>query len=80
MLFKYKGMKRVSRLQQAGQSQGEAAKYLAIYEFESAKALEDFNKSPILAEAMQEMQTSWKQGGLNIKWMGAYAPIKVWEK
>jgi len=79
MLLPYKGLKRVGRYRLAGDSK-EHAKYLAIYEFENKKAIESFHTSPELAAAMEEMQGSWKDDALTIRWMATYEPIKTWEK
>lgn len=79
MLFKYKGMKKVGRYRLTGESKDQA-KYLAIYEFETKEAMEAFPKSPELAAGLEEMQGSWKDGEINIKWMAVYEPIQTWEK
>jgi len=79
LLFKYKGMKKVTRYQLAGESKGQA-KYLAIYEYETKEALDAFSKSPELAAAIEEMQGTWKGGGIDIKWRATYEPIKTWER
>lgn len=39
-----------------------------------------FMTSPELAAAAEEMKETWKDGGLDIKWMAQYKPIKTWEK
>jgi quinol monooxygenase YgiN len=79
MLFKYKGMKRVTRYQRAGDNK-EQVKYLALYEFESKKALDDYRGSPEFTAAIAEMQETWKGGGFDIKWATDYEPIKTWER
>ncbi|HJX13488.1 MAG TPA: DUF4286 family protein [Dehalococcoidales bacterium] len=79
MLFKYPGLKRVTRYQLLGESPGQA-KYLACYEFKDAAALSNFQKSPEFAAAMDEMQGTWKGGGFDIKWMAVYQPLKTWER
>jgi heme-degrading monooxygenase HmoA len=79
MLMKYAGLKKASRYQLAGDSK-DHAKYLAFYEYESEKAQADFNTSPEFAAAMEEMQGSWKDGVIDIKWMANYNVIKTWEK
>ena len=79
LLFKYKGMKRVSRYQVMGETK-DVPQYLAFYEFESKEALENLPKSPEFAVALEEMQDTWKDGGLDIKWMASYEPIKTWER
>jgi uncharacterized protein (TIGR02118 family) len=79
LLFKYKGMKRVTRYRLVGESQGQA-KYLACYEYESREALEAFPKSPEFAAAMEEMQGTWKGEIIEIKWNAVYEPIRTWER
>jgi antibiotic biosynthesis monooxygenase (ABM) superfamily enzyme len=78
MLLKYKGLVKVGRYRLMGEGD-EHARYLAIYEFEDNKALEGFQTSPELAAGMEEMQESWKDDVLKIKWMAAYETIKTWE-
>ena len=79
MLFKYTGLKRVTRYQLMGETPGQA-KYLALYEFKDAAALGGFQKSPEFGAAMEEMEGTWKGGGFDIKWMAVYQPIKTWER
>ena len=40
----------------------------------------DFRKSPEFAAAIQEMQETWKDGGMEIKWTADYSLIKSWEQ
>ena len=79
LLFKFKGMKKVSRYKRLGENK-ECPRYLAFYEFESKEALAAYPDSPELAAAMQEMQETWKGGGFDIKWRAQYEPIKTWER
>jgi antibiotic biosynthesis monooxygenase (ABM) superfamily enzyme len=79
MLLPYKGLKKAGRYRLTGESKDQA-KYLTIYEYETMEALQGFSTSPELAAAMEEMQGSWKDGVLTIKWMASYEPIKTWEK
>jgi len=79
ILFKYKGMKRVTRYQLIGESQGQA-RYLACYEYESKEAMAALHQSPEFAAAVEEMQETWKDGGFDIKWTAQYEPIKSWER
>lgn len=79
LLFKYRGMKRVTRYQRLGEKREDAA-YLAIYEFESEQALADFTGSPERTAAMEEMRQSWKDGGFEIKWVAPYESLKSWER
>jgi uncharacterized protein (TIGR02118 family) len=78
LLFKFKGMKKVTRYKHLG---GEGCPaYLTIYEFDSAEDIEKNTKSPEFAAAIAEMQTTWKNGGFDLKWAGNYQPIKTWER
>jgi len=79
LLFKYKGMKRVTRYQLIGESK-EQARYLACYEFESKEAMAALHQSPEFAAAIEEMQETWKDEKLDIKWAAQYEPIKSWER
>jgi len=79
MLFPFKGLKKVARYRLVGEGKDQV-KYLALYEFESEKAIADFMNSPEFNAATEEMQETWKDGGLDIKWVAQYKPIKTWEK
>ena len=79
MLMKYDGLKKSSRYKLAGDDK-EHAPYLAIYEYETEQAMAGFNTSPEFIAAIEEMQDSWKDGGIDIKWMANYSLIKSWEK
>ena len=78
LLFKFKGMKRVTRYKLVGGENCPA--YMAIYEFDSIKDVEANMKSPEFNAAIEEMQQTWKQGGFDVKWAGNYEPIKTWER
>jgi uncharacterized protein (TIGR02118 family) len=79
LLFKYKGMKRVTRCRRFDENK-ERPKYLALYEFESKEAMDTFENSPERAAAMEEMEETWKDEGLEIKWVAPYKLIKTWER
>ena len=78
MLLKYEGLKKASRYRVMGDNK-EQAKYLAFYEFKSEEAMSAMNSSPEFAAAMEEMQGSWPDGGIDIVWMANYSLIKAWE-
>ena len=78
LLMKFKGMTKVSRYEMTGDVK-DFPKYLAVYEFESQKALEAFNNSPELAAALKEMNETWK-GGIDIKWMVQLKLLQTWIK
>jgi hypothetical protein len=79
MMFKFKGMKKASRYRLSGENK-EGSRYLAIYEFDSKEALEEFPKSPEFAAAVKDFDEKWKDGGFERKWGAAYELIKSWEK
>ncbi|HEY98187.1 MAG TPA: DUF4286 family protein [Dehalococcoidia bacterium] len=79
MLFLFKGLKKVTRYRLADESKDQA-KYLALYQFESEKAITDFMTSQEFTAASEEMRETWKDGGLDIKWIAQYNPIKTWVK
>lgn len=79
LLFKFKGMKKVTRYKILRES-GEYPAYLAIYEFESQKALEEYETSPELAAGREEMKETWKGEGFEIKWRVQYEAMKTWER
>jgi hypothetical protein len=78
MLLKYKGLKKSSRYRLSGESENQA-RYLAFYEFENEQDQANLQTSPEFAEAIQEMQETWKDGGMEIKWSANYSLIKSWE-
>jgi hypothetical protein len=78
MLLKYKGLKKSCRYRLMGESQGQA-KYLAFYEFENEQDQAGLEKSPEFGAAIQEMQETWKDGGIDIKWSANYSLIKSWD-
>jgi hypothetical protein len=79
MLFKYKGIKKVTRYELSGEAPGQC-RFLALYEFENKKAFEGFRNSKEFAEAMKEMQGTWKGGGFDLKWTAVYEPKKTWTR
>jgi hypothetical protein len=79
MLFKYKGLLKVTRYKLHGGPEGQA-KYLAVYEFKDKAAFEGFQGSPEMAAAREEMGVTWKDKMFDIKWRAQYEPIQAWEK
>jgi hypothetical protein len=79
MLFKYKGLKKVTRYQMIGDNK-EQAKYLAIYEYDTKEAMDSFEKSPELKAGIDEMNETWKNNMFNLKWKASYEPIKTWDR
>ena len=72
-------MIKASRYRLAGDSR-KASKYLAVYEFGSKEAMEEFTQSPEFAEAIKDFDKKWKDGGFNSKWNASYELIKSWER
>lgn len=80
MLFKFKGMKEVTRYKPLQTPGDKGPIYVAVYLFESPSAFEAYGKSPELAEALAEMKESWPDGGFEIVSRVQYEPIKTWKK
>lgn len=79
MLLKFKGLKEVIRYRLVGET-GAFPKYLTVYKFESPEAYEAYGTSPERSAAMDELATTWKQGGFEVKWRVVYEPLKTWKK
>jgi uncharacterized protein (TIGR02118 family) len=80
MLFEFKGLKKAVRYKRVYES-GQYARYLAIYEFDSKKAFEDYENSPELAAASkEEHEETWKDSKYDMVWRVQYEPIKTWER
>jgi len=79
MLFKYPGLKKVTRYRILGEAEGQPT-YLALDEYASPAALEGMQTSEEFKAAMEEMQQSWPSGGFGIKYAVVYEGIKTWER
>lgn len=79
MLFGFKGVKHASRYRRLGDD-AKSAKYLAIYEFESAEALAAFPKSPEFAAAIKDFEDKKEAVGFNMQWAASYELVKSWER
>lgn len=79
MLMKYKGIKAVKRIK-AVQPGKDAPVYLALYEYDSIQDVEAMQKSPEMAAVQDEMKGTWKDGGFQIKWRGAYEILGEWKQ
>ena len=77
LLMKYPGIKKVTRYKVRGDAPA-GARYIAVYEYDSPEAMAGLQESDAFKEAMAEMQESWPQGGIEIKWAGVYEPLKTW--
>jgi uncharacterized protein (TIGR02118 family) len=80
LLFKYRGLKKVTRYQLMGNGGSQTAKYLAIYEYDSKDEMDAFPSSPEFKAAIDEMNETWKGQMFEIKWAANYEPIETWEK
>jgi len=93
-LFQFPGMKKVTRYKILNET-NEYPTYLAIWEFESRKAYEDYEKSALLKSERQAMKevwkgggfetegmkvVGWKGGGWEIEWRVSYETMKTWVK
>jgi heme-degrading monooxygenase HmoA len=74
MLLKFKGLKKATRFKIL-KPREDYPEYVAIYEFESRQAFEDYEKSPELSAAMAEMKETWKDGGWEMVWRVQYEQI-----
>jgi predicted ATP-dependent endonuclease of OLD family len=79
MLFGSKDVKQVRRYRLKNGSE-QCSRYLTIYEFENEKALEEFNKSPDLAAAIEDFENAREEVGFTMKWAGVYELTKSWER
>ena len=79
MLLKFAGILGVTRYKLASGTEGQA-KYLAIYEFRDKASFDEYQNSPELAAARQEMSHTWGAKGFGTKWRAQYKPIKTWRR
>ncbi|OGO00393.1 MAG: hypothetical protein A2Y58_05840 [Chloroflexi bacterium RBG_13_51_52] len=79
MLMKYKGIKKVTRYKML-ENKDKKPKYLAVYEFDTKKDLDELSKSPEFKAAIEEMQGTWKGEMFDIKWAVSAEPLKTWER
>lgn len=79
MMLKYPGLKKATRYKVIGDPVN-GARYIGVYEYDSAESMTGINDSDVFKAAIQEMQESWAEGGMEIKWMANWEPIQTWEK
>lgn len=79
MLFKYPGMTEVRRWKLITES-NEYPQYLAVYEFANRQAYEDFESSPERQAALEETNSTWKEGKFEVQWRVQYESLKKWKK
>ena len=79
MLFGYAGVKQASRYRLKGDI-AQCAGYLAVYEFESEEALQEFPKSPAFTAAIEDFENRKEEMGFIMKWAGVYELIESWQR
>jgi len=79
LLLKCKALKSATRYKILNESENHP-NYLAIYEFDSREAYKEYEASPELAAAIEEMQDTWKQKEYESKWRVQYELIQSWQK
>jgi hypothetical protein len=79
MFMGYQGLKKASRYRLSGEAP-DAARYLAVYEFETAAALAGFPRSEAYAAAVRDFDEKWKNGGFHGKWAAPYERLASCER
>jgi hypothetical protein len=79
MLMKNPNMKSVTRFKRIGDDP-QYPRYLAVYEFDSPESFKEYNGSPEIAAAVEEIKESWPNGGLDFIWRVQYEEIKTWKR
>ncbi|MFC1981314.1 DUF4286 family protein [Chloroflexota bacterium] len=79
MLLKFNGIKGITRYERITKN-AEYPLNLFIWEFDSQNAFEEYETSPELAAAREDVLATWKNGGLEPKWRVQYEPMKTWGK
>lgn len=78
MLMKFKGVKKVTRYRVI-EEKASRPQFLAVYEFDSMKDLDEFPKSKAFQDAIAEMEETWKGDKPDIRLAMVADPIKVFE-
>jgi len=79
MLMKSKLLKKATRYKSAFEPKGYPT-YVTIYEFDSKKDFEAYEKSPELAAGRQEMSETWKARPFEMLWRVQYEMIRTFKK
>lgn len=79
MLMKYKGIKKVTRYK-VSEDNAKRPRFLAVYEYDSRKDLDALTTNPDFKAAIAEMNESWKNPPIDIKWAVSADPLKTWGK
>ena len=80
MLFGYDGVKRASRYRLIGDDFKSNAKFLAIYEFDSRKDMEEFPESQAFKDAIKDFDENNEDLGFKMRWVAAYELISELER
>lgn len=78
-VLKFRGIKRVTRYRLMGADKG-YPKFLAIYEFVSRQALEEYETSPVRAAAGEDWQRISRETGAEMMWRVQYEAIRTWQQ
>ncbi len=89
-VLRFKGVKKATRYKilppeqtiarSTGETPGEYPPYVATYEFEDWKAVENYNHWPERQAILRDWNENWATKGAKIKWRIFYEAIKTWEK
>ncbi len=80
-VLKFKGARKATRYKISKEMEGQYPRYLAVYEFESKEALDEYmTTSPEHFAALDDWNDNWAPKGAEIKWRIYYEPIKTREK
>ena len=79
MLFGYEGVKRASRYRLIGDD-GNNARFLAIYEFDSYEDMDAFPESQAFKDAIDDFEGNHEALGFKMKWVAAYELISELER
>ncbi|MBN2240458.1 MAG: hypothetical protein JW712_11855 [Dehalococcoidales bacterium] len=79
MLFGYEGVKKASRYRLIGESPDQA-KFLAVYEFETAEDMAGFPESPAFAAAVDDFENRKDELAFDMKWAASYELISTVER
>ena len=78
-VLKFKGIKRATRYKIAGGDET-CPKFLAVYEFESRQALEEYGTGPVRAAAGEDWLRISKETGAEMIWRVQYEAIRTWQQ
>jgi antibiotic biosynthesis monooxygenase (ABM) superfamily enzyme len=79
MLMKFKGIKKVTRYRLIEEN-APRPKFIAVYEYDNRKDFDGLTQSAEFQAAIAEMNETWKDPKIDIKWAVSGEPIKTWEQ